>query len=379
MKKIYFLLCFALLSLFFVSCKDDNPAETTQTENEKIINQLKFFTDSLMENTEMSGICAVVIDHKKGLNWSYAAGFASIPDKQPLSLENTFRIGSVTKTMVATVALQLIDEGKLSLTDKLSKFFPQYPKADSVTILMLLNMRSGIFSYTSDSLFNHLVFGGGNPTKVWTPQELVDLSFNHPYDFSPGTSYYYCNTNYIILGLIIEQITGNQLDAELNTRIFQKLQLTNTGLLNSGLTFPGNNAKGYYYGDYIENDDHTNRYDISWAWAAGSAYSTPLELVKYVEALVKGGLLSEAMQEKRLSEHFTAEDDIISYGLGIKRFGSFYGHTGALPGYQTNIWHSKEKDATIVICFNCTLYPNNPFTALTVNFIKTMYGEDYSY
>lgn len=377
MKKVtmFFLL---LLALLITSCKDDNPVDNSQVENQKIIDQLKYFADSLMQNTKMSGVVAIVVDHKKGLNWSYAKGFASIPDNQPISVNNTFRIGSVTKTMVATVVLQLIDEGKLSLTDKLSKFFPQYPKADSVTITMLLNMRSGIFNYTSDSLFSYYLFGGGNPTKVWTPVELVNLAFNHPYDFSPGTATSYCNTNYIILGLIIEQITGNKLDVELNTRIYQKLGLTNTGFLNSGVTFPGNNAKGYYFGDYIENDEYTNRYDISWAWAAGSVYSTPLELVKYGEALVGGGLLSAAMQQKRLTEHFNAQDNIMDYGLGILRFGSFYGHTGGLPGYQTNVWHSNEKDATIIICFNCTLYPNNPWISLAVDFFKVLYGEDYS-
>ncbi len=125
----------------------------------------------------MPGICAIVVDHKKGLNRSYAKGYARIPDSQPVSLNNRFRIGSVTKTMVATAVLQLIDEVKFTLTDKLSIFFLQYPKADSVTITMLLNMQSGIFNYTSDSLFSYYVFGG-DPNKVWTLLKLVNLSDN---------------------------------------------------------------------------------------------------------------------------------------------------------------------------------------------------------
>jgi len=374
MKKII-LLCLIILPFFITSCKkDNNPVDTAAVENQKIIDQLKYLTDSTMQNSQITGICAVIVDHKKGLNWSYAAGLASILDKKPISLDNTFRIGSVTKTMVATVALQMVDEGKLSLNDKLSKFFPQYPKADSVTLTMLLNMTSGIPEYSSDSVFTQTLVS--NPTKVWLPQELINLAFSHPYVFTPGTENRYTNTNYIILGLIIEKITGSTLKAEIETRIIRKLQLTNTGFLNSGVTFPGNNAKGYYFGSYIENDEYTNRYDISWGWAAGSGYSTPLELQKYGEALVNGGLLSDAMQQNRMTDYYNPEGGVTYYGLGMKRFGSFFGHTGGLHGYQTIMFHSKEKNATIVVLYNCTLYPHNPIQ-LAFKFIEVLYGEKY--
>ncbi|MDP3684193.1 MAG: serine hydrolase domain-containing protein, partial [Ignavibacteria bacterium] len=165
MKRII-LLCLIIFPFLITSCKkDNNSVDTAAVENQKIIDQLKYLTDSTMQNSQITGICAVIVDHKKGLNWSYAAGLASILDKKPISLDNTFRIGSVTKTMVATVALQMVDEGKLSLNDKLSKFFPQYPKADSVTLTMLLNMTSGIPEYSSDSVFTQTLVS--NPTKVW--------------------------------------------------------------------------------------------------------------------------------------------------------------------------------------------------------------------
>lgn len=370
-KTNLIVLFFVAISMIFTSCKKDNPAEVA---NQKIIDKLKYLTDSTMKNTQIAGICAVIVDHNKGLSWSYAAGLASIPDKKPISLNNTFRIGSVTKTMVATVALQLVDEGKLSLNDKLSKFFPQYPKADSVTMTMLLNMTSGMPEYSSDSVFTQTLVS--NPTKVWLPQELINLAFNHSYVFAPGTQNRYTNTNYIILGLIIEKITGSTLKAEIEKRIIEKLHLTNTGFLTSGVTFPGDNAKGYYFGPYIYNDEYTNRYDISWGWAAGSGYSTPLELQKYGEALITGGLLSDAMQQKRMTECYNSEGGITDYGLGMKRFGSFYGHTGGLHGYETIMFHSKEKNATIVVLYNCTLYPYNPIQ-LAYKFIEVLYGEKY--
>jgi D-alanyl-D-alanine carboxypeptidase len=277
--------------------------------------------------------------------------------------------------MVATVVLQLIEEGKFSLTDKVSKFFPQYPSSDIVTVAMLLNMTSGIYNFAD---LDFLTAMESNPNRVWTPQELMDLAFSHGYIFTPGSQNNYSNSNYILLGLIIEKITGNTLKVEIENRIVQKLQLTNTGFLTSGTTFPGENAKGYYYGPYIENDEYTNRYDISSAWAAGSAYSSPRDLAKYGEALIKGGLLSQNMQKNRLSNYFTPEDSVTDYGLGLKRFGSFYGHTGGLHGYQTNMFHSNEKNATIIILYSCTLYPHNPYQ-LTTLFINKLYGEDYAY
>jgi D-alanyl-D-alanine carboxypeptidase len=355
----------------FVGSFKTVPAYSSE-ENNKMIEKLKHLTDSLMQNSKLSGICAIVIDRNKGISWSYATGYASIPDKKPISLDNTFRIGSVTKTMVATVILQLADEGKLSLSDKLSKYFPQYPNSELVTITKLLSMTSGIYEYSYDPQFNQALIS--NPTKVWTPQELVDLAFLHDFDFTQKCQY--VNTNYIILGLIIEKITGSTLKAEIEKRIVQKLHLANTGFLTSGITFPGNNAKGYYFGPYIENDEYTNRYDISWAWAAGSAYSTPNELVKYGEALVNGGLISEAMQQKRLIENYSQEDDLFYYGLGMKRIGTFFGHTGGLHGYQTNVFVSREKNATIVVLFNCTLQPFNPLE-LTRKFLNILYGADY--
>lgn len=364
---------FAAICIITTSCSNDI-VDPNEAENQKRMIQLEHLTDSVLQNSKISGICAVIVDHKKGLNWSYATGLASIPDKKPISLDNTFRIGSVTKTMVATVALQLVDEKKLSLNDKLSKFFPQYPKSDSVTMTMLLNMTSGIPEYSGDSIFTNTL--ATNPTKVWLPQELLNLAFSHPYVFTPGTKNLYTNTNYILLGLIIEKITGNTLKVEIETRIVRKLHLTNTGFLTSGITFPGNNAKGYYFGPYIENDEYTNRYDISWGWAAGSGYSTPLDLQKYGEALVNGGLLSETMQLKRMTEYYNSEGGVTYYGLGMKRFGSFFGHTGGLHGYQTVMFHSKEKNATIVVLYNCTLYPYNPIQ-LAFKYIEVLYGEKY--
>lgn len=340
-----FSLIFLVVLLFWGGCQK----ETTIDPNEPLIEKMRYITDSIIQNTQVPGIVALVADHKRGIDWIYAAGLSDIENQQPMNEHLTFRIGSTTKTMVGTVLLQLVDEGLLSLNDKLAKFFPDYPKSDSITITMLANMSSGIFNYSDDEDWLYELFT--NPTRVYEPHELVAIGFSHDFYFDPGDDYHYSNTNTILLGMIIEQITGNSLEKEVENRIARRLNLANTALITAGTALPGNHSRGYFFYDDDEYEDSTEKYDVSWAWAAGSAYSTPRELQKYLEHLVKGGLISDSLQQKRLSE-FIHVHERLDYGLAIYKTGSFYGHNGALPGFATSMYHSIENDCTIIVYFN---------------------------
>lgn len=350
MKKNLFISLTALILTTFslVSCEkepDINP-------NQPLIDRMKAVTDSIIQNTQVPGIVALVVDHKRDIDWLYAAGYSDIPNKRPMDGSNIFRIASNTKTLTGTVLLQLVDEGKLSLSDKLSKFYPHFPKAESITIEMLCNMSSGISNYSDNPTWQEAIFS--NPTKVWTPAESVDIGFSEEFYFNPGSGWHYSNTNTIILGMIIEKITGKTLEAEVQNRIVKPLKLSNTGFLTSGPDLPGKHGRGYYAGEYEEDGDYTESLDISWAWAAGSAYSTPRELQKYAEALVKGSLLSKALHQRRLNEIITLSPDS-GYGLCLLKRGSFYGHNGAVPGFTSSMYHSNEKNCTVIIYFNCQL------------------------
>lgn len=370
MKKhqvpIVFILLVSVLS--FISCE----RETEIDANQLLIDQMKAVTDSIIENTGVPGIVALVVDHKRGIDWLYTAGYSDIARKLPMDGSFSFRIGSNTKTMTGTVLLQLVDEGKLSLSDKLSEYYPEFPKADSITIAMLCNMTSGIYNFSDTEIWQNRLFD--EPAKVWTPQESIDIGFSENFYFSPGSGWFYSNTNTIILGMLIEKITGNSLQSEVEKRIVNALNLSNTGLLTSGLTFPGIHGRGYYAGEYAEDADLTEYFDISWAWAAGSAYSTPRELQKFVSAMVQGKLLSDSLSQKRL-------DDIIElspnagYGLCLLKRGSFYGHNGAVPGFTSSMYHSNEKNCTVIIYFNCQLEPAPDY--LFARFMKILYGGEY--
>lgn len=274
--------------------------------------------------------------------------------------------------MTGTVLLQLVDEDKLALNDKLSKFYPEYPKADSITIAMLLNMTSGISNYTDNETWQYALFT--NPTKVWTPEECVEVGFSDNFYFSPGSGWYYSNTNTIILGMLIEKLTGNSLQSEIENRIVKPLDLRNTGFLTSGIQLPGMHGRGYYAGEYAEGEDFTEYFDISWGWAAGSAYSTPRELQKYAEALVKGGLMSDSLQQRRINEMIDLSPGV-GYGFYLLKRGSFYGHNGALPGFTTSMYHSNEKNCTVIIYFNSHLELSPDF--LFARFMRILYGEDF--
>ena len=367
------LLLFILLVLG--SCKkneDDN-------SNQIFIEQMKSVTDSIIQNTDVPGIVALVVDKKLGIDWLYTAGLSDISNKLAMDGSYTFRIGSNTKTMTVTILLQLVDEGKIALEDKLSTYYPEYPQSDKITIAMLMDMKSGIFNYSEDMdvFMNSMMI---NPTRVWQPQELIDLGFSHEFYFDPGTDWHYSNTNTFIIGQLIEKLTGNSLETEINNRIFQPLSLNNTGFLTSGVELPGIHGRGYETRDNIPNVDVTEYYDLSWAWAAGSAYSTPRELQKYVERLVTGGYLSDSLQQKRLTENFYSRSDLwlgkISYGLGLMRCGrSFFGHGGDLAGFSSIMYHSNEKDCTVILYFNTQDQLSSAI--LLLRFMDILYGNDY--
>jgi D-alanyl-D-alanine carboxypeptidase len=333
---------------------------------------MKAVTDSIIQNTHVPGIVALVVDHKRGIDWLYTAGYSKIPNKLPMDANYNFRIGSCTKTMMVTVLLQLVDEGKITLNDKLSKYYAAYPKSDSVTFAMLCNMTSGISAYVHDPQFLPALIN--NPARIWLPQELADIAFSHDFNFSPGKGWNYSNSNTIILGQIIELVTGNTVESEINSRIVNPLNLTKTGFITSGITFPVPHGKGYYMGTYVENEDLTEHFDISRGWASGAAYSTPGELQKYSEVLVAGGLISDSLQKRRLTDLYI--DEVGNhYGLGLMKWSSFYGHKGLVMSFTSVMFHSNANDCTVIIYFNCILDLRPDF--LSHRFMDILYGDAY--
>ena len=236
----------------------------------------------------------------------------------PPSPDTHFRIASNTKTMTAAVIVLLAQEGKLRLDDPVSKYVPGGPDGDKITVTELLNMRSGLYTYDDDPDFWAVL--ERDPTKVWSPAEVLAIAFKHQPYFPPGTDFHYCNTNYALLGLIAEKIEGKPLASCFQDRLFGPLSLKDTLLpATNSNTLPEPYSHGYLYGGCsfrlltdkpypaelqaaaragtLKPDDCTEQ-NSSYASAAGGVISTAKDCATWIQALVGGKVLNADYQRK---------------------------------------------------------------------------------
>ncbi len=280
----------------------------------------------------------------------YAAGYSDLASHAPPQINQVFRIGSITKTFTATVVLQLAQQGKLSLSDPLSKYEPQIPHASSITIRELLNMTSGIRHGSSP------VPNAQNPQKSLTPQQVIANTTMRPLLFAPGTKYSYSDTGYLILGEVATKVTGADIGTLIQRQILQPLGLHHT-LYDPSSPLPSPTAHGYRF-VHGQAQDTTN-WNEGWAGSAGAMASTIGDLETWAPALVTGkGVLSPSMQQQRLQMVNTGQG--ISYGLGIAQITGFLGHDGEVLGYNSTMLYSPQAKTTLVVLGNTSPLLNVP-------------------
>jgi D-alanyl-D-alanine carboxypeptidase len=310
-------------------------------------------------------------------SWTASLGTSNLTTHAPMSLDMHFRIGSITKTFVGTVILQLVDEGKIKLDDPISKYQPEVPNGNNITVREVLDMSSGLYNYSEDEGFDKTLeteLYGNNTNRVWEPKELLAIAFKHPPYFAPGKGFHYSNTNYILLGLMIEQLTSHAVEDELQRRILTPLGMSNTSMPQlTSSAIPNPYPRGYTFVTPASQTDQpggastSNPLDItmvnpSWAWTAGNMISTVHDLQIWAKALVTGKLLSAATQKERLSWlPITGGSPTypLKYGLAIASFGGFIGHNGGLPGFQSFMGYKPEKSEMVVILTNLQPTLNN--------------------
>jgi len=310
------------------------------------------YADSMLTTAQQPGMI-ISITRGDTIIYEDAKGLANIETGEKMHPGMRFRIGSLTKTFTITVLLQLVDQGLLKLDDTIDKFFPvtMVPRADSITVRMLADMSSGLFNYSELDAFE--VMMQESPGRKWKPEELVEIAVkNDPY-FLPGKGWHYSNTNTVLIGMIIEQLTGHSLENEIKYRIIDKLGMKNTEFpVEAELT-------GYHPLGYGEDDaafvypwvDVTTKYDPSWAWAAGAMTSDIYDLKIYLRALAEGTLISPEMQKERLK--WSLDREGMKYGAGIFQLGKdFLGHNGSYPGFHNISVHSPGSNITAIIFYN---------------------------
>jgi D-alanyl-D-alanine carboxypeptidase len=305
--------------------------------------------------------------------WAGASGLAELGRTRPAPVDGRFRVGSITKTFVATVVLQLVAERRINLDDSVERWLPgAIPNSAGITVRQLLQHTSGIFDYTNillDSVPDYLRIR----FQTFTPRELVALAAAQPPLFDPGTSWSYSNTNYILLGLIIEQVTGRRYGAEVARRILRPLALHQTEVPGTAPNIPGPHPHGYVP---VQQNGQTVPLDItlinpSAAWSAGEIISTTTDLNRFYRAQLRGRLLPAAQLRDMLTP-----TGPIDYGLGIFRVVlapgvTLWGHDGSIPGYIGVAFSTEDGLSQLSVAVTPWLDDFNP--ALT-NLLFTAFG-----
>ena len=297
-----------------------------------------------------------------------AVGTGDVESQRALRVTDQLRIGSITKTFTATAVLQLSEMGALHLSDTVSRWVATIPHADSITVEHLLRHTSGLFNYTDSQAFFALVQSPDGP-RVWRPDELIEYATGDNHLFSPGDRWAYSNTNYILLGMIVQEIRQQPLAAVFRQQIFAPLEMTDTFLDGEEPTasrlVPGYSVHPEDSAQFI---DVSNAMHVSAAWAAGGIVSAAEDLLTFNRALF-GRRLLRPVSFSQMTDFTVAADPVYpmvnGYGLGLVSMEiagkACYGHVGNIPGYSSLMAHLPDDEAYLVVLMNqnYTLLGNN--------------------
>ncbi|HEX2285222.1 MAG TPA: serine hydrolase domain-containing protein [Mycobacterium sp.] len=281
-----------------------------------------------------------------------AVGVGDTATGIPMRVDDHTRIGSVTKTFTGTAILQLVDQGRIRLSDPISQYVEGVPSGEAITLDLLGRMRSGLPDFSETDAFMARVYGElptGPDAFAMTPRQLVDWAFEQPMKFTPGTQYEYSNTNTVLLGMVVEKVTGLPLGDYLEQNVFGPLGLAQTSYPANGI-LPAPYAHGYNKAPDGQILDAT-LWNPSWADAAGKIVSTHADLRTWAAALGKGTLLRPDTQARRISNGSSVVPGV-DYAFAIFNAQGWLGHNGDIPGYATVAVYLPERDATLVVIAN---------------------------
>jgi CubicO group peptidase (beta-lactamase class C family) len=340
-KYSYF---FLLMSFVSVALPTGTTAAYAQTlDNAK----LDRFFDRLAEKSKAMGSLVVARDGKVIYARSIGYGQITATEKKPLTMASRYRIGSITKMFTAAMILQLVEEKKLKLAGTLDKFFPQIPNAQKITIAQILAHRSGIH----DAILDKNLRPSPGTAAITKDEMLATIAKGTP-DFEPDTKHSYSNSGYLLLGLIIEKLTGKPYAEALRARITSKLGLKDTYLTTGNIDVNKNEALTYLnLGGEWKPVPETHP---SLMFSAGAIVSTPNDLARFIKALFDGKIVSK----ESLEASKTIKD---GEGLGMEPFTfagkTFYGHTGGGDNYGAWLAYLPEEKLAVAYTTNAKVYP----------------------
>jgi D-alanyl-D-alanine carboxypeptidase len=301
---------------------------------------------------EVSAPGAVVAVQTPEGRWVKAIGIANERSKAPMRAKLHHRIGSVTKTFMGALLMQLAGEHKLSLGDKVSEYIEGVPNGEVMTLRQVADMTSGVASYTADPAFTGQLFS--DPERSWRPGELLEVGLASSPLFQPGTAFQYSDSNYVLLGLVIQQVEGRPIGAVLRRRIVKPLKLSRTSWPGKSIDLPKPHSRGYtLQGQASDEPGDATHWNPSSEWAAGEMISTVRDLLVYGRAFGTGkGLLAPPQQRRRLASFNTEPPPLsrrMSYGIGLVDDRGWIGHTGSVPGYTTALYYHPDLKTTVAV------------------------------
>jgi len=348
------------------SGEEQSSSETTQqaarsarsTTEEATSSDARFSADNLQEldgtiarvmiDKNLPGVLVAVSVPGEG-EYLTAQGTANLDTGIAPEPGDKFRIGSVTKTFVATAILQLVDQGKLSKSDTLSEWYPDFPNADEITVDDLLRMRSGIPDYWDEETLKQYY---DNPLESVTNEDIIEALASKADQFEPpDRETKYTDSNYNILGAILEKASGNDIATQLDQSIISPLGLENT-FYPTNNELPGN-LHGYGLDPQSGEFEDKTILNPAPADGAGAMISDVSDLGVWARAVYHGDLLNPETQRARLkTQRGEGVPESSGYGEGIAKLGKLWGHGGTISGFSTDMWYMPEADATIVVSVN---------------------------
>ncbi|NBM16923.1 serine hydrolase [Streptomyces sp. GC420] len=276
-----------------------------------------------------------------GRTYRVVTGEADTAAHTPMDTGRRFRVGSVSKTFTTVVLMQLAAEGLIDIDAPANDYLPQPLPDARITVRHLLSHRSGLYDYTNDMFYYTVPGFEAVRNKVFGYQELIDLSTARPLNNTPGAAYSYSNTNFVVIGHMIEHVTGVPMATHYQQRIFGPLKLRNTSYVHPRTTISGSYARGYLRQDdtslpLVDSTEQT----VSWGQSAGAVISNAADLNRFFSALVSGELVAGEQLEQMMTTVPVNTDGSQSYGLGLRSRKlscgvTVYGHTGTVQGYYT--------------------------------------------
>jgi len=340
------------LIIIFVAIFANSCSSSSTHDSHTIKQDLQPIVATILAETGAPAV-SIYVRSDSFANFSLVMGLADLNEETPIQNEQPFRIGSLSKSFTAAAVLKLVERGQIDLDAPITNYLGLvngYLPLSDVTVRQAMNMSSGLPAYLDIPYLTGTILP--NPEQSYSPEELLQ----HGFDSSPtllsipGAEFSYTNTNYILLGMLIEEVAGLSYREYLKQEFITPLGLDNTTVALTD-EHPDNLVRGYY--DYNEDDDYEDwtEMNMSYVWSAGCLISTAEDIAKWMENLAKGNLFSLERQTDLFEGHTIVEG--VDYTAGILIDDGFaIGHNGTVIGYHADAWYNPDLDVTVAVLSN---------------------------